>query len=265
MIPFDFYQGKLPLLVSFPHSGNWLPDKIVQTLTGAGKAVPDTDWFLPRLYDFPVVQNASQLVANFSRYLIDPNRPPDGSNLYPGQPTPLLCPLQTFSGDPIYRENQEPDESEIKRRRQEFWQRYHDQLQSETERLVGEFGVAILFDAHSIKSKVPRLFEGQLPDINIGTANSESCDTSLQADIQNFLNQQSNFSSVINGRFIGGYITRNYGHPEKGVHTVQLELSQITYMDEDEMTWDESKASLVAPVLEGFVEVLARWLESRCK
>lgn len=256
---FRFRQGSIPLLVSFPHSSTFLPDPIADRMTNVGQTVPDTDWFLPRLYDFLDGSGASTIEAAFSRYVIDANRPPDGENLYPGKPTPELVPTRTFAGEPIWMTGQEPDEFETGQRKRTYWQPYHDQIREELTRLRHRHGVAVLFDAHSILSRVPRLFEGQLPDINIGTAEGVSCSATLQAAIATTLEQQDVCTHVINGRFVGGYITRSFGDPERNVHTVQLELAQCRYMDEATGEWSEAMASETRPVLEQILTAIIDW------
>ncbi len=253
---FDFYPGQVPLLVSFPHSGTWLPTEIAESMSDRGRAVPDTDWFLPRLYDIPIMDRCSRIVARGSRYLIDLNRPPDGTNLYPGQPTPELCPTRTFSGHPIYA-GACPTDAEVKRRLTQYWQPYHQQIAAELNRLKAEFGHVILLDAHSIVSRVPRLFDGRLPDLNIGTGNGSSCDRSItQKILRQLATQQKNYSFVVDGRFIGGYITRHYGDPACGVHAIQLETVQSVYMNEDSAEWDPARAANFRPVLGSLLELL---------
>lgn len=256
-------QGSVPLLVSFPHSGTFLPADLAKRMTPQGTAVPDTDWFLPRLYDFLDEMGASTIQANFSRYVTDPNRATSGENLYPGQPTPRLCPLKCFDGSPIYLPGQEPDEFEIGKRTREYWQLYHDRLQEELLRLKHIHGMVVLFDAHSILSQVPRLFDGQLPDINIGTARGESCDPGLQQAIAVTLESQSTCSHVVNGRFVGGHITRHYGQPKEQVHAVQLELSQLRYMDEATGEWHDERAVETRPVLKSILETILKWTDQQ--
>ncbi len=256
---FSFRQGSVPLLVSFPHSNTFIPSAIADRMTRRGRAVPDTDWYLPRLYDFVDGLGASRIVAGFSRYLIDANRSPDGENLYPGQPTPELCPKSCFDGSPIYLTGEEPDEFEIGQRTTEYWRPYHDQIQEELLRIKHRHGIAILFDAHSILSRVPRLFEGQLPDINIGTAKGESCALSLENTIKSVLERQTVCSHVINGRFIGGYITRHFGQPSKNIHAVQLELSQVRYLNESTGEWNEELAVETRGIVHSIMESIITW------
>ena len=256
-------RDESPLLVSFPHSGTNIPQSIALTMSGVGRSVPDTDWFLPRLYDFDPVDRASQIRANFSRYVIDPNRPPDGANLYPGRPTPEICPRLTFDGREIYLPHTDVTSEEIQCRKRDYWQPYHDQLRHGLDQILARRGLAVLFDAHSIASRVPRLFEGKLPDINIGTFNSHSCTKELEAAICRCLESQNEFSFVINGRFVGGYITRSYGDPENHIHAVQLELSQATYMDETGASWDDERAARIQPCLKRVLETIDQWATSQ--
>jgi N-formylglutamate deformylase len=224
--PFRFRQGSRPLLISMPHVGTHVPPALAARLTDEARRVPDTDWHLERLYDFADALGASVLVATHSRFVIDLNRPPDGASLYPGQSVTSLCPVDLFDDQPLYREPSDaPGEVEIAARRDAIWQPYHAQLRQELARLKAVHGVAALWDAHSIRSVLPRFFEGKLPDLNLGTANGASCDPSLAEQLLS-IGQQAT------GRFKGGHITRQYGHPAQGVHAVQLEMTQSSYMQE---------------------------------
>ena len=226
---FKFRPGRTPLLVSMPHTGTHIPLEIKKRLTAAGLAMPDTDWHLEKLYDFLDELGASVLVATHSRYVVDLNRPPDNANLYPGQDTTPLVPIDTFHKEPLYRRGAEPPEGEIAERVATYWRPYHAKLAEELERLREKFDYALLWDAHSIFSEVPRFFSGKLPDLNLGTADGRSCGPGIGEAL---FKKISAYSGVLNGRFKGGYITRTYGDPANGVHAVQLELSEATYMHE---------------------------------
>jgi N-formylglutamate deformylase len=231
--PFRFRQGTRPLLISMPHVGTHVPPDLAIRLTDEARRVPDTDWHLERLYDFANALGASVLVATHSRFVIDLNRPPDGASLYPGQSVTDLCPVDLFDHQPLYRDPaDEPGEAEIAQRREAIWQPYHTQLGQELARLCEVHGVVALWDAHSIRSVVPRFFDGQLPDLNLGTANGASCDPSLAAQLLSIGKQATGYTAVLNGRFKGGHITRQYGNPAQGIHAVQLEMTQCSYMQE---------------------------------
>ena len=229
---FRLRQGSLPLLISMPHVGTHVPPALAARFSDEARQVPDTDWHLERLYDFADGLGASVLVATHSRYVVDLNRPPDNANLYPGQDTTGLCPVDTFDKTPLYAAGDVPGEAEIAARRDAIWHPYHQQLQAELARLRAAHGTVVLWDAHSIRSVVPRFFEGRLPDINLGTANGASCDPALAEALLDIGQQANGYSAVLNGRFKGGYITRQYGQPATGVHAVQLELTQCSYMQE---------------------------------
>ena len=185
-----------------------------------------------------------------SRYVVDLNRPADGQALYPGRRETGLVSTIGFDGEPLYRDGEEPTADEIQRRVNDFWRPYHDVLSQELERLRAEHGRVVLWEGHSIRSRVPMLFDGQLPDFNLGTADGASCGAALQGRLQASLASQSRYSFVVNGRFKGGYITRHYGRPESGIDAVQLELAQLNYMDEDSFAYDEAKASLLQETLQ---------------
>ena len=230
--PFRFRQGTRPLLISMPHVGTHVPPALAARFTAEARHVPDTDWHLERLYDFADALGASVLVATHSRYVVDLNRPPDDQNLYPGQDTTGLCPVDTFDKTPIYAASDLPGKQEIAARRDAIWHPYHQQLRAELDRLTAEHGTVALWDAHSIRSVLPRFFDGKLPDLNLGTANGASCDPALAATLLGIAEEATGYTGVLNGRFKGGHITREYGDPSRGIHAVQLEMTQCSYMQE---------------------------------
>lgn len=246
---FRFSQGRLPLLISVPHLGTDVPPEVADGLADVAALRQDTDWHLDRLYDFATQMGASVLQARVSRYVIDLNRPPDGQSLYPGQTSTGLCPTETFRGQPLYRPGWAPNAAEQARRLQSFWQPYHDQLRRELDRLRARHGAVLLWDAHSIAGHLPRLFEGQLPDLNFGTADGRSCTPQI-IDAVVAAARGSAYSQVLNGRFKGGHITRHYGAPQHGVHAIQLEMCQHLYMDEAApFDYQPHKAAQLQPLL----------------
>jgi len=256
MAPFKFRAGRTPLLVSMPHTGTHVPRSLRVRMTEEAGLLPDTDWHLERLYDFLDELDASVLVATHSRYVVDLNRPPDNANLYPGQDTTPLVPLDTFHKKPLYRRGQEPEAGEIAERVQAHWKPYHSRLLLELEKLEKQHGYALLWDAHSIFSEVPRFFSGKLTDLNLGTADGSSCGSGIG---EGLMQKVSGYGAVLNGRFKGGYITRTYGNPAKGVHAVQLELSEATYMDEfPPFEFREKLAERLRPQLRALIEEFCR-------
>jgi N-formylglutamate deformylase len=257
---FNFLRGNVPLLVSMPHSGTRLPQHLADRMSAAALTLPDTDWHLETLYNFLGELGASVLFATHSRYLIDLNRPPDNANLYPGQNTTGLCPMDTFDGQPVYQPGKEPNEAEIAQRRLQFWEPYHGALVDELRRIRDLHGIAMLWDAHSIGSMIPRFFAGRLPDFNIGTASGTSCAEELSGQLAAIASTASGYSHALNGRFKGGYITRQYGDPDNNIHAVQLELSQITYMEERfPYRFHEEAAREVRLILRRFLEKMLSW------
>jgi N-formylglutamate deformylase len=260
---FELRRGTAPLLISMPHPGTFLPADITARLTDAALQLPDTDWHLERLYDFIDGLGASVIIATHSRYAIDLNRPPDDTSLYPGQDTTGLCPVDTFRREPLYREGQQPDAAEIQRRVDKYWEPYHAALSSELYRLSKRHGRVVLWDAHSICSVLPRFFEGRLPDLNLGSAAGTACDQSLARLVLQIARNHPRYSAVLDGRFKGGYITRRYGRPAQGVHAIQLELAQLTYMSEEyPYSFHESRAGALRPVLTELLEGALRWARS---
>ncbi len=260
MDTFRFTPGTTPLLVSMPHVGTHIPEALAVRMNDGARAVPDTDWHVDRLYDFLGDLGASVIQATHSRYVVDLNRPPDSAPLYPGAANTGLCPIEQFDGVPIYRPGRAPGDAEVQVRLGRFWRPYHDRLASELRALKARHGVALLYEAHTIRSRVPRLFDGRLPDINIGTADGVSAAPDLAASLIATADKSETYSSVLNGRFKGGYITRNYGRPAEGIHAVQLELSQITYMDEDPpFQFRENLAAAIRPTLRGVLQAMLAW------
>jgi len=263
-VVFHFASGDVPLLVSMPHVGTELPAGFAERLGAPARALPDTDWHVDRLYDFVDGLGASILRAHYSRYVIDLNRPPDDVPLYPGSAGIGLIPTILFDGTPLYRGRITPDKNEIAERLRTYWRPYHDHLARELERIRAKFGFALLFDAHSIRSIVPRLFDGRLPDVNLGTGGGTSADETLARALVAECERQRTYDFVLNGRFKGGYITRHYGKPADHVHAVQLELSQRTYMDEDPpFAFEETLANAVRPLLRAVLVRMLGWAESR--
>jgi len=230
--PFVFHQGTQPLLISMPHAGTYVPPTLAARFTEEARQVPDTDWHMERLYAFAKDMGASILAATHSRYVVDLNRPPDGASLYPGQNVTGLCPVDTFDDTPIYTRGDVPDGAEIAARRDAVWAPYHAQLRAELDRIRAQHGVAVLWDAHSIRSVLPRFFEGKLPDLNLGTADGASCSPALAQELLAIARSAPGYTGVLNGRFKGGHITRHYGQPERNIHAVQLEMTQCSYMQE---------------------------------
>ena len=247
---FTLQQGSSPLLVSMPHVGTLIPAELQAAYTPEALRVEDTDWHLHELYNFLPALGASVLRPHYSRYVIDLNRPPDDAPMYPGAANTELCPTRFFSGQALYLSGQEPTPSERARRRELYWQPYHAALAAELARIKAMFGFALLWDAHSIRSQIPWLFEGKLPDLNIGTASGTSAHESITAAVVNACSEAPHISTAVNGRFKGGYITRNYGQPANNVHALQLEMCQSLYMQEVQpFAYDTTLASKIQPLL----------------
>ncbi|HXV30636.1 MAG TPA: N-formylglutamate deformylase [Sinorhizobium sp.] len=253
--------GTTPVLISIPHAGTELPDALRARLTDDALELPDTDWHVHLLYDFAAELGVSMLKARYSRYVIDLNRDPEGRALYPGANNTELVPTTTFARAAIYRQGQAPSADEIARRADEFWQPYHRRLAVEIDAIRRRHGLAVIWDAHSIASRLPRFFDGRLPDLNLGTADGISADGGLVERVRGVLAGAKTFNHVVDGRFKGGYITRRYGAPAQGVHALQMELAQVAYMDESPpFAYRGERAALLQPVLRRCVETLIAWV-----
>jgi len=247
---FVLRPGTAPLLISVPHAGTKLPPGMRERLTPSAGALPDTDWYVDALYEFAAELGIGMIRANMSRYVIDLNRSPDGTALYPGRAETSLCPTELFNGEPVYRRGCEPTPEEVEERKAQYWQPYHERLRGELDRLQAMHETVVLWDAHSIRSYVPRLFEGKLPDLNFGSGGGSSCDPEIMSALFESARADSRFDCVLNGRFKGGYITRHYGAPDNGLHAVQLEIAQSAYMDESAARFEPEQAQTLAGLLE---------------
>ena len=255
---FAFRPSQSPILVSMPHSGLFVTPAVAAGLTESAKKLPDTDWYIPELYDFLESLGVGCIKANYSRYVIDLNRPYDDKPLYETKTTGLF-PDILFADCPVFKATGEPDEAHKQLCKEQIWQPYHQTIEAELERIKAQFGFAILFDAHSIAAQVPMLFDGTLPDFNWGTNQGKSCDQSLAHVVTQVLNP--NYSQVVNGRFKGGYITREFGRPDANIHAIQLELSQATYLvdelaEQQSYQLDDAKLPAIKQQLKDVIEAL---------
>ena len=256
--PYTFSAGNTPLLVSLPHGSTYIPPKMSSRMTRAARKTPDTDWHVGRLYDFAQALGASVIAATHSRYVVDLNRDPTGTELYKNADNTELCPTTTFDFEPLYLPGEEPDEEEIAGRIRQYWQPYHAKLDEQLSDLKQRHGVAILFEGHSIRSEVPRFYKGPIPDLNLGTANGASAAPDL-AEIAFAALVGRNYSVVWDERFTGGYITRRYGNPAAGIHALQLELTWRNYMNEKNFRYAAKRANHLKQLLEELLTQLIRW------
>ena len=263
---YRLYSGELPILISLPHGGTYVPPELIARMTPEALTLPDTDWHVERLYDFARQRGCGLITATHSRYVIDLNRDPGGKALYPGADNTELVPLTTFARLPIWREGAAPDEAEIEARRVRYWAPYMEAITSEIAFMKQKFGVAVLFDGHSIASVLPRFFEGKLPDLNLGTVGGSSCEEYLAIRVFQALKGVEGLTAVHNGRFKGGYITRRFGRPQDGVHALQLEIAQSTYMDEEPpYAWNARSAEKLRPALDAALAAIFSWAKGRIK
>ncbi len=246
-------RGSSPLILSMPHPGTALPPEVAATLNERGRLVEDTDWHMRRLYGFAAPFQPTIVEAQLSRFVIDLNRDPAGVSLYPGQATTELVPSTTFDGAPIWQNA--PDANEIERRKVAYFQPYHQALAAEIARVKAEHGYCLLWDCHSIKSEIPRLFEGTLPTLNLGTNSGESCAPGVERAAVAAMAGQP-FTQILNGRFKGGWITRHYGRPFAGVHALQMEIALSAYLTEEAAPWafDATKAASLQTALSAIIE-----------
>ena len=257
-------RGDSALIVDVPHAGVHVPEDIARRLAPAARALPDTDWHVGDLYAFARASGATVVRATHARYVIDLNRDPDGVALYPGADNTELVPTRTFDNEAIWRAGTAPDAREVEERVRTYFAPYHEALAAEVERVRARHGYAVLLDGHSIRAQVPRFFAGRLPDFNLGTADGASADPALERLASGILAASAPFTSIVNGRFKGGWITRRYGRPHEGVHALQLEMAQSAYMDEaPPYRYDPARAKPLVDVLRRLVDALAGWRPGR--
>ncbi|MFC5386611.1 N-formylglutamate deformylase [Aquamicrobium segne] len=241
---FEVHQGTSPVILGLPHTGTYVPDDIKVRLNDNGLTLSDTDWHIEKLYD-GLLDSVTTVRATFHRYCIDANRDPEGISLYPGQNTTGLIPETDFDGVAIWKEGEAPTKADIADRIARFHKPYHDALAAEIERVKSIHGVAVLYDCHSIRSHIPFLFEGKLPNFNIGTDMGKTCDARIEAAAVEITARAQGYSSILNGRFKGGWTTRHYGRPEQNIHAIQMELAQSTHLMSESLpfAYDDSKAA----------------------
>lgn len=256
--PVEITQGGGTVVLGLPHTGIYVPSDIEAKLNERGRGLDDTDWHIHTLYN-DLLPGATTVRAAFHRYVIDANRDPSGMSLYPGQNTTTLVPLTDFDGQDIW--NQHPSRTEIADRRATFHAPYHAALKAELERVKALHGFAILYDCHSIRSHIPFLFKGVLPDFNIGTNQGTTCDARLQKSVLDICEAAAGYTNVLNGRFKGGWTTRQYGRPADGIHAIQMELAQSTYLSAEAAPWtyDPGKADRLRSHLKTILETLSNW------
>ena len=256
MNPVEVTRGNSPVVLGLPHTGTFVPDEVFALLNERGRGLDDTDWHIHTLYD-GLLEGVTTVRATFHRYVIDANRDPSGASLYPGQNTTGLVPMTDFDGNDIWLE--QPAEDEIGRRRLQFHEPYHEALAAELNRIRDLHGVAILYDCHSIRSNIPYLFEGILPDLNIGTNSGQSCASTIESETLNICSKAAPYTSILNGRFKGGWSTRHYGRPQDNIHAIQMELAQSVYLESEAAPWtyDEARAARLRPHLSRILHKLA--------
>jgi formiminoglutamase len=252
----DVVPGPSPVILAFPHVGTAVPDDVMARLNERGRVLSDTDWHVERLYD-GLLPGVTTVTARVHRYVVDLNRDPAGGSLYPGQNTTGLVPLTDFDGAPIWRAGAEPTAADVAERVAAVHAPYHAALAAEVERVRAVHGIAVVYDCHSIRSRIPFLFEGVLPDLNIGTDGGRTCDPSIEAAAVAGAIRAPGYQSVLNGRFRGGWTTRHYGRPHEGVHAIQMELAQSTHLSSETppFAYDTARADRLRPVL---ADILAR-------
>ncbi|WP_170764551.1 N-formylglutamate deformylase [Ruegeria lacuscaerulensis] len=256
--PVEVTRGNSPVVLGLPHTGTFVPPEVEAKLNARGRGLDDTDWHIHTLYD-GLLPDATTVRATFHRYVIDANRDPSGVSLYPGQNTTTLVPLTDFDGHDIW--DQPPTDQDIAERRAAFHAPYHAALEAELARVKALYGYAILYDCHSIRSHIPFLFDGTLPDFNTGTNLGTTCDPEIEARVVAICAAVKGYSAVLNGRFKGGWTTRHYGRPAEGLHAIQMELAQITYLSAERAPWtyDAGKADRLRAHLKDILDSLANW------
>jgi formiminoglutamase len=262
MKPVEVKRGNSPIVLGLPHTGTFVPEPVFDQLTERGQALADTDWHIHRLYD-GLTPDLTAVRALFHRYVVDANRDPSGVSLYPGQNTTGLVPMTDFDGEALWKK--EPTVAEIEERRLAWHSPYHEALKAELQRVHDMHGFVILYDCHSIRSDIPFLFEGTLPDLNIGTNGGVTCDPAIEKTVVDICRNADGYSSVLNGRFKGGWTTRHYGQPAEGFHAIQMELAQANYLKEEKLPfdYDADKAERLRIHLDNILQKLEKFSPSR--
>ena len=267
MLPFHLKPpaaGKVPILLSVPHCGIEFPDELKSEYNSSLAHAPDdTDWFVDELYDFVSSMGITMIYAKYSRWVVDLNRDPQSKPLYAdGRIITALCPTTTFFGEAIYRDKREiVNESEVKRRVDLYYNPYHQKIQETLDDLKKEFGKVLLWDCHSIRQFVPTIHKEKFPDLILGDADGTSASPALIETAVKHL-ESGGYSFSHNHPFKGGQITRYFGKPAENQHALQLEMTKVNYMDDQEKKFDLARATkmgkLLKTTLSSLTEVLVK-------
>ncbi len=254
---------KVPVLLSVPHSGTEFPEEIKSHYVKEKAAQPDdTDWFVHELYNFASEMGITTIHAKYSRWVVDLNRDPESKPLYnDGRIITALSPLTDFFGDKIYTEEKfEPNDEEVKRRIPLYFTPYHEKINSLLQELKEEFGVAVLWEAHSIRQKVPTIRKDDFPDLILGNNDGKTANGELIEAVLKELGSDT-YELKHNTPFKGGHITRSFGDPENNIHALQLEMTKVNYMEDDELTFSEERSNRIRKILKSSFEAIINWAE----
>ncbi len=241
---------RIPILVSVPHAGILFPKEVLEKMDPEKAAFPeDTDWFVDQLYGFCSEMGITMIVANYSRCVVDLNRDPNNIPLYKdGRVITDVVSVTDFNGAPIYKDEYKPNETEIQNRLDHYFFPYHHKIEEILADLKKEFGVALLFDAHSIKKNVPGIQKDDFPQVILGDNDETSAHPELiQTAVESLSGKSFNFSH--NFPFKGGFITRSFGKPEQNIHALQLEMTKTNYMNDSETEYDLERAEKIQQIL----------------
>lgn len=244
--------NSIPILLSVPHCGTFIPETIRNEYDDELiTEMDDTDFFVDRLYDFAPSIGATLLAANISRWVIDLNRSPEDKPLYTdGRVITGLCPIIDFFGRPLYRDRRTAvSRKDVRQRLDEWYLPYHRELAKLRDGLLHEHGAVIIWECHSIRRSVPTIYPEDFPDLILGDAGGKSASARLSDSAMRLLGSDK-YVLAHNQPFQGGYITRQYGDPIANCHALQLEMTKVNYLQDDEISWSEERSSAMKRLLE---------------
>lgn len=248
----------VPILLSVPHCGTEFPTELTDQFKPDLRSAPDdTDWFVHQLYDFAPQMGITLIHATYSRWVIDLNRDPESKPLYAdGRIITAICPATNFFGEKLYKdERTEVAGNEVARRLQAYYWPYHQQVQVLLDGLKQKHGRVLLWDCHSIRQHVPTIHREKFPDLILGDVDGTSASPGLIEETLSILDH-SGYCVSHNHPFKGGYITRHFGQPSVEQHALQLEMTKVNYMDDQEQSYNRARAERMRSLLKKVFERL---------
>jgi len=241
-----------PILITVPHAGDIYPDLFIKNLTvNLCEVRRIEDYQSNKILDKIDKQMADIIIAQCSRAVVDLNRSRNAidHNMF----------TQVYEHEPVSEKqmikyglgvfpNKIFGKTILKiplpfsyaiHMLEHYYDPFHKLLNKQIMYLYNIFGFCYHIDLHTMPSKALLNFKKE-PDIVLGDNFGKSCSIGLINYFQNVF-QENGLTVETNNPYAGGFITRNYGNPSQGVHTIQIEINRKIYMDEDKLCLKDIK------------------------